>query len=529
MNRTSKPLNSNSHRLRWWQIFTGIGIIIAFILLFQPAGVFGQTEPVTILPLGDSITEGDTTYNSYRRALWFMLQDAGYNVDFIGSEVNNSGGPAPDQDFDLDHEGHAGWRADQIVDNGLATWLESYTPDIVLLHIGSNDLTRVNRNNVVVQGTLNDTAEIIAVLRADNPNVTVLLAQLIPSCTNILSDNIVTYNQELPAFAAQQSEPNSPVILVDQFTGFDAQTDTHDCVHPNVPGEQKMAQKWFDTLASLLGSGSTPAPTATNTAVSPTNTPGPTATPTNTAVPPTSTPTNLPPTATNTPLPPTSTPTNTAVPPTPTATATNVPGSCNGKIILFVGRSDPLLAVDQTLADYLTGLGHTVVVRSERDATAADAVGKDLIIVSDSVNSRRIGTKFRDTAVSFMTWESGLYDDMQMTAASFADWGFESGQTAVTITNGTHPLAAGLSGVVTVLNSNGDIFWGHPTAGAIEIATDSSDTHPVLFAYETGADMIDLTAPARRLGFFSGSGESFTTEGWQLFDAGVTWAMGCSQ
>ncbi|MCP5095663.1 MAG: hypothetical protein GY943_08940 [Chloroflexi bacterium] len=479
------------------------------------------------MPLGDSITEGDTVYNSYRRPLWQLLQDNGYSVDFIGAEVNNSGGPAPNQDFDLDHEGHAGWRADQIVDRGLADWLLNYTPDIVLLHIGSNDLTRVNRRNVVVSATLDDVREIISVLRDDNPNVTILLAQLIPSCSSILDGNIVTYNAELPALIAEQTTAVSPIILVDHFTGFDANTDTHDCVHPNVSGEGKMAQNWYDAIVASLGN-STPVPTATNTAVPPTNTPGPTATATeeptalptatNTAVP-TITPTNeptVPPTATNTPA------------PTATATVTAVPGSCTAHTILFVGRSNPLQSVDQTLADYLIAQGHIVVVQDERNVTAADAVGKNLVIVSDSVNSRRIGTKLTDITVPFITWEAGLYDDMNMTASSNADLGFVSNQTQLTVTNSGHPLAAGLSGSVVALDSGDDFFFGHPSENAVEIAEDDSGTHPIIFGYEAGSEMVGLSAPARRLGFFSGNGASYTAEGWQLFDATVSWALGCN-
>ncbi|MCP5094640.1 MAG: DUF5060 domain-containing protein, partial [Chloroflexi bacterium] len=133
-----------------------------------------------ILPLGDSITQGDTTYNSYRRPLWHMLNEAGYAVDFVGSLTANAGGSAPNPDFDLDHEGHAGWRADQVL-NSLPGWLGGYTPDIVLLHVGHNDLNRVDRNGSVINVTLADIDGIIDALRDDNPNVTVLLAQLIPS------------------------------------------------------------------------------------------------------------------------------------------------------------------------------------------------------------------------------------------------------------------------------------------------------------------------------------------------------------
>ena len=47
---------------------------------------------------------------------------------------------------------------------------------------------------------------------------------------------------------------NSPVIFVDQNSGFNANTDTYDGVHPNDAGEAKMAQKWFDALKDYLDS-----------------------------------------------------------------------------------------------------------------------------------------------------------------------------------------------------------------------------------------------------------------------------------
>jgi lysophospholipase L1-like esterase len=508
------------------KVFVTLFLFIAVVLLIGPVGVFSQAEPITILPLGDSITEGDTVYNSYRRSLWFLLQNNGYNVDFIGSEINNYGGPAPNQDFDLDHEGHAGWRADQIVDRGLASWLENYTPDIVLLHIGSNDLTRVNRNNVVVIATLDDVREIIAVLRADNPDVIVFLAQLIPSCQSILAENIVAYNAELPALASEQTTAASPVIIVDQFTGFDANTDTHDCVHPNVSGEYKIANNWFNAIVSETNN--TPALTATQTAVSPTSIPDSTATPTETPTitptatvmtVPTSTPTNQPtnpPTATNT------------LAPTSTATETAVPGTCTGNTILFVGRTNPLQVVDQGLVNYLTAQGHTVIIRDERSVTSADSNEKNLVIVSDSVNSRRIGSLFTNSTVPFMTWEAGLYDDMNMTASSNADLGFVNGQTQLTITDNSHPMAAGLSGTVTALDSSDYFFFGHPSGNAVVIAEDTTGSHPVIFGYDHDAEMVGLVAPARRVGFFNGNSDIFAANGWLLFEGSVNWALGCN-
>ena len=200
-----------------------------------------------ISALGDSITEADAQHASFRRPLWHQLQDEGFDVDFVGSSQANHNGPNPFSDFDVDHEGHWGWRADEIASN-LNSWLQSYTPDVVLIHIGHNDL-KVDSN---LQNTLDDTAQIISQLRADNPNVAILLATLIPSLTSPRDVRIPLYNGLLPAFAEEMHIATSPVILVDQFAGFDPIAHTYDGIHPNATGEELMANRWFEGIVDLF-------------------------------------------------------------------------------------------------------------------------------------------------------------------------------------------------------------------------------------------------------------------------------------
>ena len=63
---------------------------------------------IKILPLGDSIT-ANTETKSYRYYLWNMLTTDGYKIDFLGSQKYQIY-----DNFDPDHEGHSGWRADRI-------------------------------------------------------------------------------------------------------------------------------------------------------------------------------------------------------------------------------------------------------------------------------------------------------------------------------------------------------------------------------------------------------------------------------
>jgi len=63
---------------------------------------------------------------------------------------------------------------------------------------------------------------------------------------------IPALNAEIVTLAAAVTTPESPVIIVDRWTDFDAAADTYDGVHPNQSGEQKMAAKWFEALDGVL-------------------------------------------------------------------------------------------------------------------------------------------------------------------------------------------------------------------------------------------------------------------------------------
>ena len=194
---------------------------------------------IKILPLGDSITANVTTH-SYRYYLWNLLQAGGYNVDFVGNQINQTYA-----NFDPDHEGHSGWRADEIAAS-LAGWLANYTPDIVLLHIGHNDFFQSQS----VSSTIDDTEDIIDVLQTNNPNVTILLAQII--YPNWVNPKYAAYNALIPGLATDKTTANSSVIAVNQNEFFIPAEDTFDKAHPNDGGNLKIAQQWYKSIVSVL-------------------------------------------------------------------------------------------------------------------------------------------------------------------------------------------------------------------------------------------------------------------------------------
>jgi cellulase/cellobiase CelA1 len=93
----------------------------------------------------------------------------------------------------------------------------------------------------------------------------ILVAQIIPmnpsSCATC-APGVVALNNAIPGWAAGKTTAQSPIVVVDQWTGFDTVADTiGDGVHPNDSGFQKMADRWYPPLTQFL-TGTTPSPSA---------------------------------------------------------------------------------------------------------------------------------------------------------------------------------------------------------------------------------------------------------------------------
>jgi hypothetical protein len=130
--------------------------------------------------------------------------------------------------------------------------------------------------------------------------------------------------------------------------------------------------------------------------------------------------------------------------------------------------------------------------------------------------------------VPVVTLSSQLFDDMGMTTTATTNFGTTATQKNVTITNATHPMAAGLSGTVQVTSATTTFGWGVVNANAAKIATLTTDaTKATDFGYEANAVMPGLTAPKRRVGFFfTASSATLTTSGGLMFDNAIKWAAG---
>ena len=69
-----------------------------------------------------------------------------------------------------------------------------------------------------------------------------------PQC----GDRVVALNKAIPAWAAAKNTTDSPIVVVDCWTGFDPAKDTGDGVHPNSAGNQKLADAWYAPLVRAI-------------------------------------------------------------------------------------------------------------------------------------------------------------------------------------------------------------------------------------------------------------------------------------
>ncbi len=225
---------------------------------------FGCGAPVKIMPLGDSITHGyDATIGEdqegltqgYRGVLFGYLQSAGYSVDFVGSlEAGFSVQPL----FDTDHEGHDGFSAEggpygDILSN-VQGYLSANPADVILLHIGTNDISFGNQDPSEVEAILDE-------IERCRPNTLVFLARIINRTDGAgLRSSTTAFNDAVEAMALERIKRGDPLVMVNLESALDYLDDMSDALHPNSDGYAKMAAVWRDAVTPYLpacGGGAT--------------------------------------------------------------------------------------------------------------------------------------------------------------------------------------------------------------------------------------------------------------------------------
>ncbi|GAB3451018.1 hypothetical protein GCM10027436_48150 [Actinophytocola sediminis] len=227
-------------------------MVLAVLIVAASGFAAGQTisaqpAPVRVMPLGDSITGSP---GCWRSLLWNSLQDNGYtDIDFVGT-LGPQGCGVP---YDGDNEGHGGALVTNVAaQNQLTGWLSATSPDVVVMHFGTNDVW----SNRATSAILDAYSTLVDQMRANNPAMKIIVAQIIPmspgSCQECAA-RVVNLNAAIPGWASAKSTVQSPITVVDQWTGFSTAADTYDGVHPNAAGDQKISDRWYPAVVDAVG------------------------------------------------------------------------------------------------------------------------------------------------------------------------------------------------------------------------------------------------------------------------------------
>jgi lysophospholipase L1-like esterase len=216
-------------------------------------------DPCRIMPLGDSITQGDgsSTGGSYRLELFRLSLVNNKKLTFVGSQ---QGGPdmVMSTAFPKKHEGHSGWTID---DGGgrsglypkIQGWLSATPPDIVTLMIGTNDVDlNIDLANAGMRlGLLLDRIAMYA------PNALIVVAQMVPTTDDTENQRVMTFNNAIPGLVKARADAGKHITMVDMYGGFTKNANykteyMNDKLHPKDAGYVAMANIWWAAVGPLL-------------------------------------------------------------------------------------------------------------------------------------------------------------------------------------------------------------------------------------------------------------------------------------
>lgn len=113
-------------------------------------------------------------------------------------------------------------------------------PDVTIIHAGTNDMAISSQRVTAPQHT----AELLDTLLSICPNISIFVAQLIPSKNPQTNSYIKTFNAALPGVVEARTKKGGKVAVVDMYDALNPKTDLFDSIHPNDGGYVKMAKAW---------------------------------------------------------------------------------------------------------------------------------------------------------------------------------------------------------------------------------------------------------------------------------------------
>lgn len=257
-------------------------------LLNTTAYADDSDNKIKIMAIGDSITDGYGTDGSYRKFLFNELSQSGYDIDMVGPNCSWGNASYTDEttgesfEYDPAHCGYSGYAIEEYSGrNGILETLKSgdylaeYTPDIVILQIGTNDI--IDNHEIETAGERLDTlvSYILENISSESALFVTSVPDLDPNREDVYQwfgnyrhspDWQTSYSDEEAEELVQQQIDSynrqvEEVVMEKQLNGVrniyfrdvnsaitDVSVQLKDGVHPNNDGYRLMGDYWSEVI-----------------------------------------------------------------------------------------------------------------------------------------------------------------------------------------------------------------------------------------------------------------------------------------
>lgn len=202
------------------------------------------------------------------------------------------------------------------------------------------------------------------------------------------------------------------------------------------------------------------------------------------------------------------------------STAAKVTVVVAGTAALFV-NNEINAAQDTIVKNMLESMGFQVRVVDDDNASADQTNGAQIVLISESAQSVKIGTKLNDVAVPIIIWDAIVARSMNLIGQGTID--HVADQTKMDVLASAQQAANGLNGNITFTTNNAPFYYFTPAAHTLKITSINGDTNkPTLYVYEKGmTDLTGKTLPAARIGFPFLDLSLLTEDGKRLFQGTI--------
>ena len=208
-------------------------------------------ETLIIMPLGDSMTNDPRP----RVKLWNIFNDAGYKLNFVGNQYQQSSIPEPH------HEGVGGIKIEGIMDKA-ESLMHTHNPAYVAMMVGTNDIAWyfdetapeiAKRWDDLISRIFDSSRAGIYILAATIPPLTSKNVGKTGMAVQDRAIMVQQYNAELRTVINERKAKGDLIILADMEAALDLDKHvSNDGVHLNGEGYTIMGTVYYNAIINAL-------------------------------------------------------------------------------------------------------------------------------------------------------------------------------------------------------------------------------------------------------------------------------------